>query len=176
MLLGDEAVAHPLVVQLANKRAIQLHSKNQGGIPQFSWRQTDANFPGSQSDEVNSFLRGKKAAQTFFNFNGIIHAQNWANKYFGGYGQGSGYNATAAPDGRGSGAFVTVTKTKTVHQKTVEMYHAREKELALLRRTFKESLVVEAVAPMAQNKREIQASANHSPSKKPREVIVIDDK
>ena len=170
MLLGDEAVAHPLVVQLANKRAMQLHSKNQGGIPQFSWRQTGANFPGSQSGEVNSFLRGKKEAQTFYNFNGISHARNWASKYFGSYGQRLGYNATAVPGGTGSGAFVTVTKTKAAHQKMVEMYHAREKELGLLRRTFKDSLLV------AHNKREIEASANHSPSKKHREVIIIDDK
>eukprot|EP00984_Skeletonema_dohrnii_P005725 scaffold2022_cov75-Skeletonema_dohrnii-CCMP3373.AAC.1 len=73
-----------------------------------SWRQPDANFPGSNADEVNDFLRGEEKCRVFHNFNDLRHAQNWANKYFdGGHGQGSGYSAIAVA---GPGVSVTVTK------------------------------------------------------------------
>eukprot|EP00984_Skeletonema_dohrnii_P008522 scaffold3144_cov93-Skeletonema_dohrnii-CCMP3373.AAC.1 len=76
-----------------------------------SWRQPDADFPGSNADEVNDFLRGDEEYRVFHNFNDLRHAQNWANKYFdGGHGQGSGYSAIAVA---GPGVSVTVTKTSS---------------------------------------------------------------
>eukprot|EP00985_Skeletonema_marinoi_P031527 scaffold37718_cov187-Skeletonema_marinoi.AAC.12 len=73
-----------------------------------SWRQPDADFPGSNADEVNDFLRGEEECRVFHKFNDLSHAQNWANKYFdGGHGQGSGNSAIAVA---GPGVSVTVTK------------------------------------------------------------------
>jgi len=171
--LGDSAVKHPLVIELANIRAKQLHLNTMNGLPVFTWRQLNANFTGSQSTEVNSFLRGEKQSATFHHFNGIGHARNWASKYFGR--SNHGYSANAIVGGRGRSSYVTVTKTITMHEKVTETYSSNKQELSMLENTFKDSLEVSIVNNVTQGRnRRKQASDNGPPSKKPREVIVID--
>ena len=82
---------------------------------QSSWRQPDADFPGSNAEVVNDFLRGEDQCRVFDHFNSVRHAKNWAKKYFnGGHGQGSGYSAIAVA---GPGASVLVIKESAASAK-----------------------------------------------------------
>jgi predicted mannosyl-3-phosphoglycerate phosphatase (HAD superfamily) len=79
------------------------------------WRQPEAVFPGSGSEEVTAFLHGEKKTETFSHFSGKDHAINWANKYFGDDRDRKecvGYSANADAGFNSSGAYVKVTKTR----------------------------------------------------------------
>ena len=99
------ATENPDVLLLAKHRQKQLELATKNGPPAFSWRQTHANFPGSQANAVNAFLRGDQVTMDFFGFNGISHARNWASKYFCHRQHINGYSANASSGGRGSSAF-----------------------------------------------------------------------
>jgi hypothetical protein len=67
---------------------------------------------------VNSFLQGDQESYSFYDVNGIGHARNWSNKYFGSL--AAGYSATAVPVGVGQNAYMTVTKTNHAHNEEVQ--------------------------------------------------------
>ena len=140
--LGNDTTKNPLVIELANIRAKQWHEETKSGSPAFSWRQPEANFPGSHSDAVHFFLMGDSKAEVFYNFNGIGHARNWASKYFGEYGQGTGYSATATANGTGKKAYVIVTKTMIAHQKATDAFKLKKEELGMLKEHFMNALEV----------------------------------
>ena len=78
-----------------------------------SFSQPDAVFPedASGSAEVNEFLHGEEESKTFNHLKNKRHAQNWAAKYFGGDGTGTGYCAIAEVGGNIMAGFhVRVTK------------------------------------------------------------------
>ena len=78
-----------------------------------SFSQPDAEFPesASGSEEVNAFLRGEEESKTFNHLKNEGHAMNWAAKYFGGNGTGTGYCAVAEVFGNAMAGFhVRVTK------------------------------------------------------------------
>ena len=169
--LGADAVKHPLVINLANIRAKQLLLDTMDGVPRFSWRQPNANFVGSHRFQVHSFLHSDEQSVTILDFNGISHARNWASKYFG-YGVQNGYSARADAGGRGQGAFVTLTKTKGVHEETGQLYISKKQELAVLKKIVGDALDVRI---SSENKRS-QFSCSGPTAKKPRDedIIVID--
>ncbi len=172
--LGEPAIKHPLVIEMANTRATKLRADTKDGRPVFSWSQPNAEFPGSQSRLVNSFLRGESQSMTIHNFNGIAHARNWASKYFdGGYGSGTGYAATASPAGIGKHAYVTVTKTRAAHRKEIDLYNSKKQELRMLRKIFQATLEHGSALEPSRNRRKQNVDMG-PPSKKTREVISLD--
>ena len=173
-ILAPTHAKHPLVIKMANLRASALYLDIKDGPPEFSWKQSHASFPGSQSDVVNAFLKSELQSQTFNGFNGISHARNWASKYFGGYGTGSGYSATASPGGIGKNAFVTVKKTQTYHSNLKKSYRTKLEELQTLKKTFQDD-IFEVNMDDIRQKRKLPSTNNTTSSKKSREVIEIDD-
>ena len=130
---------------------------------------------------MNEFLRGGSQTATFRGFNGIQHARNWASKYFGtSYYRGYGYSAEASAGGRGSSAYVTVTKTKTAYTQNVELHNLKKKELRMLKRVFQEavksSIDAQSIVSTSsgQNRKRQSPDSDGSPTKKVREVIILD--
>uniref|UniRef100_A0A7S2PCY9 Uncharacterized protein n=1 Tax=Leptocylindrus danicus TaxID=163516 RepID=A0A7S2PCY9_9STRA len=109
---GTSPTNIPDVLKLYDKRSSYLTAVTIKAPPHFSWRQAYARFCGSNTNAVNEFLRSEQEIMNFYGYNGIKHARNWANKYFGYSSSGNGYSANAVANGRGSDAYVTVTKTK----------------------------------------------------------------
>eukprot|EP00956_Cyclotella_meneghiniana_P024471 scaffold49191_cov23-Cyclotella_meneghiniana.AAC.1 len=130
------ATNHPRVIELAVIRTNTLKTKT---LRPFSWKMSNAVFPGSHATQVTPFLRSSKQSETFHDFNGIGHARNWASKYFGGISRG-GYSAVAQPSGRGGSAFVVVTKTRAYHDAVVALYNKQQNELKELKATFGDRL------------------------------------
>ena len=77
-----------------------------------SWR-----FPEARLDrhpEITEFLRSDLQSKTFYSFNDLKHACNFASKYFGDYQREDNngkYSATASVSGTNRIPAVTVTKT-----------------------------------------------------------------
>jgi len=129
------------VMGLYNKRLAQLVQATANGPPTFSWRQPHAKFDGSQASIVNAFLKSEKREKTFAGFNGIGHARNWAAKYWGsGYAsKGKGYSGNALSGGRGSDAYVTVTKTRGAYDAKLAQYRCDVAEMESLQSFFETS-------------------------------------
>mmetsp|Transcript_44251 Transcript_44251/g.107009 ORF Transcript_44251/g.107009 Transcript_44251/m.107009 type:complete len:817 (+) Transcript_44251:2878-5328(+) len=126
--MTDRAAKNESVVRLAKARFLYLVDRVEKGEPQFSVRQTDANFSGSRTAEVNAFLRGPEVSKTFRGFNGISHARNWSSKYFNSYYHDTNYSARAVPGGRGKDAFVTLQKTNASYKAALLQYQTDKKE------------------------------------------------
>jgi len=131
----DGASANEDVQKLCRSRYDALLKATKSGPPQFSWAQPKASFPGSQAAEVNAFLRSEQMTKSFHGFNGIGHARNWSNKYFGGS-FWNGYSANAVPSGIGSRAMVLVTKTNVAFLGVKVRYKKRVAEMRCLELTF----------------------------------------
>jgi hypothetical protein len=113
-----------------------------------------------------------RVSQTSFSFNDKSHARNWADKYFGGYGQGSGYSATGHAGGRGGASYATVTKTDVEHQKTLQKYQTSPAEMNQLKQEFGDFLKAKAEgettatgADAASRKRVKELSSDNSPKR-----------
>eukprot|EP00976_Prorocentrum_cordatum_P100524 1192266-Prorocentrum_minimum.AAC.3 len=111
--------------------------------PEFSWCQPNAGFP--EHPEVQKFLRGP-TNQLKYGIRGLPNARKFANTYFGPFGSRhrpssklGRYSATACEGGIGSSAFVTITKTKWIHEQRVRHIRVKQAELNSLKQALAKS-------------------------------------
>jgi hypothetical protein len=91
---------------LAAPRAAQLRYPK----PTYSNQQPHSNV--LNHPQVTHFLRRDQTTMKYSSFYNLEHAHNFGRKHFGGYNQSEHHCARADADGRGSNAYVTITKTK----------------------------------------------------------------
>eukprot|EP00803_Ostreobium_quekettii_P000681 evm.model.scf_314EXC.6 EVM.evm.TU.scf_314EXC.6 scf_314EXC:28582-31329(-) len=132
--MRTDAASHNVQALIAHRlEQLSQYSVN----PEFSWRQPQATFPGHYP-QVQAFLRGPEQCTTISGvFNGIAHARNFANKYFGStkwlHDSGGNYYAKAEALGIGRGACCKLTKTKGAYRNLLKEYEQRRKEAVGLR-------------------------------------------
>ena len=81
--------------------------------------------------EVERFLRSDGQTFTVHGLNGINHARNFVSKYCNNR-VADGYSITGTPGGRGSGAFVEITKSKAYFNSEMAHYKEKQQERARL--------------------------------------------
>ena len=70
---------------------------------------------------------------TYSGFDGIGHARNFARKHFNGcYNASEQHSARAVAQGRGSSAYVEITKTDHAYKAQVAQYRQDQRELEVL--------------------------------------------
>ncbi|EQC25460.1 hypothetical protein SDRG_16679 [Saprolegnia diclina VS20] len=100
--------------------------------PVKTWCQPSARLPSHP--RVQDFLRGPTQTMTEVGFNGIAHARNFANKYFGaGVNRVTGASAMAEPYGTGQNARCDITKTDSYYKASLVKWKQRRDEGIALR-------------------------------------------
>jgi hypothetical protein len=112
---------------LASIRVAQLNSPE----PTFSsWCMPKASMPSHP--DVERFLRGPDQSYTVRGLNGISHARNFAAKYCNGNVK-DGYSLRSTNvGGTGQNAYVTMLKTKTAFEKSMEKFKEEQSEKKML--------------------------------------------
>lgn len=126
------------VRMLAAARAAQLRYPK----PTYSNQQPYANVPNHP--QVTYFLRSDQTTLKYSNFNNLEHARNFGRKHFGGYNQREHHCARADADGRGSNAYVTITKTKDYYNTLLAKFQRDQAELQSLQPLLDEPIVQES--------------------------------
>ena len=87
----------------------------------FSWCMPNASIP--EHPRVQEFLKSDQQKITYFNFKSVVDARRFAKNYGG---IKNGYSAQMSAGGRGKDSFVSISKTKELHnQKLGELSKIR---------------------------------------------------
>ncbi|CAN0354031.1 unnamed protein product [Ectocarpus sp. 8 AP-2014] len=103
--------------------------------PVMTWRQPNAIF--HEHPQVQQFLRGPEPKMTYTRsgtFSNKQHARNFARKYFSSsFSEPRHFSARCYEQGRGRGAYVSITKTTEFYDEDVRVYKEDTAEAAVLR-------------------------------------------
>ena len=123
---GNTYIYPRFLIELKNERVKHLLRKTQDGPPPFSWK---------MPNKMTHFLRGSSQTHKFHGFKSIDDAHSRVMQNIR-YQDLKGFSASVEVGRRGSGAFVTVTKTTSEYHFMVGEYTKDKSELIELKRRF----------------------------------------